>query len=128
MNDTLTRLLERWTFLDIFQAEVIKANEREKVLALLTVENKNFNRINLLYRYSVGDQVLKSFAEILQQVARKQDFISRIGDWKFTLLLVDVSSEEHARMAAYKIYRLLEKVFKFEFESTPCAATVGIEL
>jgi len=80
MNDTLTRLLERWTFLDIFQAEVIKANEREKVLALLTVENKNFNRINLLYRYSVGDQVLKSFAEILQQVARKQDFISRIGD------------------------------------------------
>ena len=128
MNDPLTGLPDRWQFLDTLKLEVDRATEQQSKLALLVVEIKNFQRINMLHKYSTGDKVLKSFADLLSQVARKQDFVFRIGDCKFTLLLRDIASEEHAKLAAYKIHRMMEGTFEYQLEKIHCDATIGISL
>ncbi|MCK4711031.1 MAG: bifunctional diguanylate cyclase/phosphodiesterase [Gammaproteobacteria bacterium] len=128
MNDPLTGLIGRWQFLDILRDNAGKADKQNINLALLVVEIKNFQRINLLHQHTTGDRVLQYFADVLRQVGRENDIISRIGDRKFALLLNGIGSIEHAKLAAYKIHRLLETTFQFELTEIRCAATVGIAL
>ncbi len=128
MNDALTGLKNRLQFVSILNDEIEKTKNLQTCFALLVVEINKFQRINLLHRYSIGDQVLQKFTGLLQQVGREQDVICRIGDRKFSLLLKGVSSIEHAKLAAYKIHRLLEDTFQFEYVQIHCSATAGISL
>lgn len=128
MTDSLTGLLDRWQFLDILKHEVRKANEHQTTIGLLVLEVKDFRRINTLYGYTAGDQVLQAFAEVLLQVSRKQDYPARIGDSQFALLLNGILSEEHAKLAAFKIQRLLENPVEFGFDKIRCVASIGIAL
>ena len=128
MTDFLTGLDDRWQFIDYLHEKVSRCKTQQKSFALLVIEIKNFQQINLLHGHVVGDQLLKKFTGVLKEVARNSDSLFRLGDRKFSLVLRGIKSIEHAKLAAYKVQRLLETIFKFDSTQVRCVATVGIAL
>ncbi len=128
MTDTITGLLDRQQFMDILRGEVNDASEHKITIALLVINIDRFRRINHLYGHDTGDQVLRSFADLLQQVCRRGDHLARIGDNEFALLLSNIANEGHVTLAAYKIKRLLEIPVVLEKTKLICSAHIGIAL
>jgi EAL domain-containing protein (putative c-di-GMP-specific phosphodiesterase class I) len=72
--------------------------------------------------------VLRSFADLLNQVCRRGDHVARLGDNEFALLLSNLANEGHATLAAFKIQRLLDIPFEIDSEKLVCSAHIGIAL
>lgn len=69
---------------------------------------KNFKFINDMYGYSVGDSVIKNFAEVLASETGKTECFARINADKFVLLLEYVSREALLERLEHCKQKLLE--------------------
>jgi diguanylate cyclase (GGDEF)-like protein len=126
MTDNITGLPNRDHFLNILRGEVGDAIEHKTTIALFVIKINRFRRINNLYGYHAGDQVLNSFAATLNQVRRHGDYAARIGDNEFALLLCGIANEGHATLAAYKIQRLLDIPVEVDGNKLRCSVHMGI--
>ncbi|VAX11523.1 diguanylate cyclase/phosphodiesterase (GGDEF & EAL domains) with PAS/PAC sensor(s) [hydrothermal vent metagenome] len=127
-QDELTKLPDRNIFLEILSKQVSNANIYKSKVGLLIVDIGRFHRINNLFGYRVGDQVLQKFAELLKSVIRQQDYVARIGDNRFALILTDIMNVGHAELAAHKILRLLQVPFSVNKDKIYIDCTVAISL
>lgn len=127
-EDPLTGIHSRQSFTRLLHRRVSDAAVRKRKLALLVFDINEFTRLNHVYGYAAGDQLLRQFAELLEEVRREQDHIGRIGDSRFALLLRDVLNQGHARLAALKVLKLLERPFEVRDSRAYVNATIGIAL
>ncbi len=128
MNDVLTGLYNRSKFLDLLRSMVHNAVEFSAPLALLIVDIQRFQKINQNFGHDAGDLVLQAVGEVLKNVCRDGDYLARIGDDQFALLLDRVANIGHAQLAAKKIQRLLGVPIMIEGREIRCAAVIGIAL
>jgi len=89
-TDPLTRLTNRGAF--IAMLEHMLESGMDGCLALFSIDF--FRAINLQHGQSVGDEVLVVFADLLREMLRSEDLISRIGSERFAVLLPGVSPRE----------------------------------
>ena len=68
-----------------------------------------FKVINDMYGYEWGDVLLKKIAEMLSNLARKEDVVTRYGDEEFMVILPN-TSEENAFIFAERFRRDVEKM------------------
>ena len=115
-QDDLTGLYDRNAFLKLLSGQVSDANIYKTKIGLLIVDIDRFYRINNIFGYEIGDQILQKFAALLKNVVRQQDYVARIGDNRFALILTNVMNVGHAELAAHKILRLLQIPFTFKEE------------
>lgn len=127
-RDELTGLQNRHSFLKLLSTQVSDANIYKSKIGLLIVDIDRFYRINSLYGYEIGDQILQKFAALLQNVVRQQDYVARIGDNRFALILTNIMNIGHAELAAHKILRLLQVPFTFKKEQLYIDCTIAISL
>lgn len=78
-------------------------------VSFLMVRICTFSRINLLYGYKNGDQILVQFAEILKGLLGQNGQVFRIVGTKFFLCLPDVTAAEVA-----KLYKALQNAARYE--------------
>jgi diguanylate cyclase (GGDEF)-like protein len=128
MYDVITGLFSREQFFRILEKQVKSANEYKVSTALLVIEIQRFRAINVNYGYSAGDEVLKSFAELLGKIQRQGDYAARIGNDCFALLLTRVVNPGHAKLAAFKIQQLLEIPLEIGGSEIRYNAVIGIAL
>ena len=126
IEDPLTRLHNRVSFLKLLQRRILDANEYHSKLALVLINVNQLNRINHQHGYDAGDEVLCQFANLLEEVRREQDHVARIGDNRFVLLLRDVMNKGHAKLAALKVLKCLEQPFEVNGEKILLTVTIGI--
>lgn len=126
--DELTGLYDRKGFLRLLSEQVRDANTYKTKLALLIVDINRFYRINNIYGYEAGDELLKKLALVLKNVIREQDYAARIGDNRFALILPGVMNVGHAELAAHKLLRLLQIPFLFGDRKIYVDCTIGISL
>lgn len=112
LQDPLTGLHSRQNFLALLRQHVVIANERQAMLALIVVDICGFARLNAAHGYEFGDAALKHVAQHLRAVVREQDYVGRIGDNRFALLLTQVMNQGHAELAVQKLFRHLEVPFE----------------
>jgi diguanylate cyclase (GGDEF)-like protein len=127
-EDALTGLHDRRGFLLALRRQVGLANEKRGNLALAVVDLDGFAAINGMHGFAFGDQVLRHVAAQLATVARAQDFVARIGDNRFALLLPRVMNKGHAELAVQKLFRLLEAPFEAGGERAKVSASVGVAM
>jgi len=127
-QDELTGLPDRNIFLEILPKQVSDANIYKSKIGLLIVDIDRFHRINNIFGYRIGDQVLQKFAKLLKSVVRRQDYIARIGDNRFALILTNIMNMGHAELAAHKILRLLEVPFTVNEDKLYVDCTIAISL
>ncbi len=128
IEDPVTKIHSRQSFFKLLHKRVSEAALNKRKLALLVIDVNEFKRINHVYGYPAGDQLLLKFAGLLEDVRREQDHVARIGDSRFALLLRDVINQGHARLAALKLLKLLEQPFELGDASLIVSVTIGIAL
>lgn len=96
--------------------------------AMLLIKIRDFRRFNLMRGYQEADLVLNAMVNCLAEVTRSQDYIARVGNAEFALLLPSVLNEGHASLAAIKILEKLKEPLVVGQEKLHIHVEIGISL
>jgi diguanylate cyclase (GGDEF)-like protein len=127
-QDELTGLRGRRDFMQLLARQVVAACERRASMALVVVDLDGFLQLNGVHGFQAGDTVLRHVAAQVQAVARRQDYVARIGDDRFAMLLTGMLNRGHAELAVQKLFRLLEMPVQAGDAKLRIAATVGVAM
>lgn len=108
-TDELTGLHNRKYLHDRLAGEISRAKRYNTKLSCLLFDIDFFKVVNDMYGYDWGDVLLKSLAEKLKLLVRKEDVLTRYGDEEFLLVLPN-TSEENAFLFAERFRRDIEKM------------------
>ncbi len=112
-KDGLTGIFNRRMFDSVMEVEWENAKRSHQPLSLIMLDIDYFKQYNDHYGHVVGDECLKSVANILNKVAtRSRDFFARFGGEEFILILPETDE-----MAASKIAeRCHQMIFKAQIQ------------
>ena len=108
-TDELTGLHNRKYLHDRLDAEISRAKRYKTQLSCLLFDIDFFKVVNDMYGYDWGDVLLRSLADKLKFLVRKEDILTRYGDEEFLLVLPN-TSEENAFLFAERFRRDIEKM------------------
>jgi diguanylate cyclase (GGDEF)-like protein len=86
-TDALTNLSNHRFFRDALALEIARANRLGYSLGLLMIDVDNFKRVNDTWGHPVGDDVLRSIAQVLASNLRQTDVAARYGGEEFAIVL-----------------------------------------
>lgn len=108
-TDELTGLHNRKYLHERLEAEISRAKRYKTQLSCLLFDIDFFKVVNDMYGYDWGDVLLRSLADKLKFLVRKEDVLTRYGDEEFLLVLPN-TSEENAFLFAERFRRDIEKM------------------
>jgi diguanylate cyclase (GGDEF)-like protein len=94
--DGLTGLNNRRHFMTLAEMEWSRFRRYGRPLALLMMDIDFFKSVNDRYGHDVGDEVIKTIGNIMQNHKRTSDVVGRIGGEEFALLLPEAASDNAA--------------------------------
>jgi len=128
IEDSLTGLRNRRSFMGLLRQHVGLSNDRQTKLGLVVVDITGFSRINWTHGFHKGDLALLHVTEVLNQVARKQDYVARLGDNRFGLILTRVMNKGHVELAMQKLFRLLGEPLGSDTTKFKVNASAGVAM
>ena len=128
MNDTASYVADRSSLLRELEHYLVDHLSENKKLAILLININHFRQINVVYGYHAADNLLKEFAKRLQNLSRKQDYIARVGNSEFILVLPEILNEGHVTLAAHKLLSSLNLPFSLSDNKHKVTADMGIAL
>ncbi|MFY9779667.1 MAG: sensor domain-containing diguanylate cyclase [Candidatus Baltobacteraceae bacterium] len=99
-HDPLTGILNRRTFDERLNAELVNSRESARSLVYVMIDVDDFKKINDSAGHAYGDSVLRKVAETLVRSSRSQDVVARYAGDEFAVLLVDVEGSRAHDMVA----------------------------
>ena len=103
VTDPLTGLFNRRHFDTHFDIILSDHLTNKKPLCLLFIDIDGFKFINDTYGHPFGDEVLKTIAALLQELVRRNDYISRLAGDEFAMVLKNTGLKDATRIA-YKLH------------------------
>lgn len=95
----VTGLPTRRTFLSIAEGEITRVRQQDLPVSLLSIDIDNLRQVNNRWGHAAGDRLLRDLVQLLQNSLRPQDYLARLGDGEFALLLVGMDSPEALALA-----------------------------
>ena len=108
-TDELTGLHNRRYLLERMEQEISRAKRYTTPLSLLLFDLDFFKVVNDIYGYEWGDVLLRSIADKLKQLIRKEDILTRYGDEEFIVVLPN-TSEDNAFLFAERFRKDIERM------------------
>ena len=102
-RDCLTGCYDRMTIQHLVDLCFLKSDVRQSH-AMFVIDVDNFKRVNDTWGREFGDIVLNDVAAVLRRIFRRSDYIGRIGDDEFLVLLRDVEPERLSEKKAQEFY------------------------
>jgi diguanylate cyclase (GGDEF)-like protein len=99
MLDPLTGLANRRAFLDSAAQLTQTQIARDVPVAVFMIDLDRFKSVNDQFGHSVGDEVLRIFAESAQVNLRPSDIVARLGGEEFAVLLTDACRDNAFKVA-----------------------------
>ncbi|AWB10758.1 PAS domain S-box-containing protein/diguanylate cyclase (GGDEF) domain-containing protein [Thermodesulfobium acidiphilum] len=93
--DPLTNLLNRRALMEDLQYFVARAKRNKSVFAVCMIDLDDFKVVNDTFGHSMGDKLLKEFANRLRLNLRSSDLVARIGGDEFIVLIDGLNNEEY---------------------------------
>jgi len=125
LRDPLTNLPNRRALENEAERMLALANREGKQVCLIYVDLKNFKPVNDRFGHKVGDYVVSVVAQRLSSVARKSDFIARVGGDEFVYLLYDC--KEYIQFVE-RVIKELEKPVDYQGTTINVSANFGIAI
>ena len=127
--DRLTGLPNHELLLQHIEQEISFCHNKEDYnFALLFIDVNRFKVINSSLGRIVGDRLLIAISQRLQTCLRTQDFIARMGNDEFVILLSNVEHLNYATNVADRIYRKLAVTFDLGGYEVFIEANIGIAI
>ncbi len=98
-TDPLTALLNRRSFTEKANAEILAAQEDGAEISLIVVDLDHFKTVNDRYGHPAGDAVIRAFADLLLGIVAERDLVGRFGGEEFALLLPGADLDAALRIA-----------------------------
>ncbi len=89
LTDFLTTLPNRRMLIQYMDLLI----HQEKKFAVVMMDMDDFKSVNDKYGHTVGDEVIKAYANRLASVKRKQDFVARYGGDEFIVIIDDYADD-----------------------------------
>ena len=127
--DRLTGLPNYGLLLKYIEQEISFCHQRVGYeFVILFVDVNRFKLINSSLGRILGDRLLIAISERLQGCLRAQDFVSRMGNDEFAVLLSNVERLNYATSVAERIYRELAVPFNLGGYEVSIKASIGIAI
>jgi diguanylate cyclase (GGDEF)-like protein/putative nucleotidyltransferase with HDIG domain len=120
-TDSLTSLLNRRGFEELFETELERARRSGRPLTVIVGDLDAFKAINDRYGHAAGDRALERLSEILRTVKRRIDTAARIGGEEFAVIAPD--TDHHA---AYILAERMRREVRDSFTSEPFHLTISL--
>lgn len=91
LTDPLTGVANRRALTERLEQEVKGAKRYSQSLGVIMADLDFFKNINDSYGHNTGDEVLKTFAEIMRKTVRASDFIARFGGEEFVVITPQIT-------------------------------------
>lgn len=136
--DHLTGLANRSLFKTTLHKALSDSEENQKQLAVLFLDLDRFKRINDTLGHHIGDLLLKSIAERINNCIRETDAftrlnedeagncVSRLGGDEFTILLTNLDRPDNAEKIARRIIESIRQPFNLEGHEVHITVSIGI--
>ena len=108
-TDELTGLHNRKYLQERMEQEISRAKRYGNALSVLLFDLDFFKVVNDIYGYEWGDVLLRSIADKLKQLIRKEDILTRYGDEEFIVVLPN-TTEDNAFLFAERFRKDIEKM------------------
>lgn len=126
--DTLTNIPNRLLFQDRLEHAMAKARRTGNQVALFFLDLDRFKKINDSLGHQMGDMVLRSVADALQDVIRDADTLARLGGDEFTVILESIDTPQQAVMVAQKIIEIIAKPVEIQQHTLHLTTSIGISV
>lgn len=123
--DGLTGLWNRNYFNDRLGRELAEASRKKTPMALVMCDLDHFKRLNDTYGHPAGDNVLQTFATILNRELRAYDIACRYGGEEFALILPRTSAEEAVGVCE-RVRRAIELMSFKKYPEMHATASFGV--
>lgn len=124
LRDPLTGLLNRTGF-ENYLERALREGAGAK-LALLYIDLDYFKPVNDKHGHSVGDEVLRLFAQRLVHLVRATDAVARLGGDEFAIALAGMGERADASAMAEKVLAAEQSPFRVGSLRLNVGASVGV--
>src|SRR5262249_46359549 len=126
-HDALTRLPNRWLFVDKLEQAQREAHLDDSYVAVLFLDIDRFKLINDSLGHEIGDRMLVSAADRLLACCRSGDIVARFGGDEFAILL-RLDHRDVALRVADRIVDLMREPLSIDGHDLYVSASVGVAL
>lgn len=124
--DGLTSVYVRRHFLERLQEEFNRSRQQKLSLAVLMCDLDYFKQKNDGYGHLVGDEVLRSVADILKQNVREVDLVGRYGGEEFSIALPETSLQGGWQVGERIRLAVQESEFQIYDEKIRITISIGV--
>ncbi len=125
LHDALTGLPNRVLLEDRLKVALRLAGRSHSRVGVGFIDLDHFKNINDALGHKAGDQLLKAFADNLQQALRNGDTLARWGGDEFVVMLPDMHDLEDIRRVGDKLARVSREAVQIESHSLPVTFSMG---
>ena len=93
-RDLLTGMYNRRALMPVLTQSIAQALRYDWICSLMLINVDSLRLINEEKGWDVGDQILKRLAESLNSLKRTADFLARVGEDGFAILLPETNAEQ----------------------------------
>jgi diguanylate cyclase (GGDEF)-like protein len=127
-HDPLTGLANRALLYDELRRIIARGTRSGDLFALLMIDLDGFKRVNDTHGHAIGDQLLETIAERLQQCVRVSDTVARLGGDEFVVVVEGVLDEAQALAVGAKIIATLSRPATIDSHAVQVGASIGVAL
>ena len=126
-HDNLTNLPNRALFMEHLNMAIKRSKRRTSYhFAVLYLDIDRFKLVNDSLGHNVGDSLLVSFANRIQDTLREIDTLARFGGDEFVILLEDIENNDYASTIAERLQKELKKPFVVSGKEVYAPASFGV--
>ena len=125
-HDLLTGLPNRVLLADRLQQAMAQAERRGDQLGVACLDLDAFKPINDRFGHDVGDRLLVTVAQRMQQALRDGDTVARLGGDEFALILVDLPNVESCQPLLQRLLGSVAEPIEHDGHSLRVSISLGI--
>jgi len=127
-HDALTKLSNRESLMNFLYEKIFRSQNDKSSFAIMFFDLDRFKLVNDSFSHLIGDGLLKSVSERIQENINKNDMVARIGGDEFVIVTQNFKSLEDLRRLANKILIEFNRPFKIENHDIIISTSIGISI
>jgi len=92
-RDPLTGILNRYALEELLEREASRSARYDHSIGFLMIDVNRFKEINDRFGHGMGDKVLQTIAQVIQNNVRESDILVRYGGDEFLVILPETNGE-----------------------------------